>query len=73
MLVKMSKRQGEEQISNKNPKKLKKERSDGEAKTEIVNSTIEQIKRILEDPIEEGDATDGFKDTFSEYSTSLKI
>ena len=62
----MSKRQDEERISNKKPKKLKKERSDGEAKTEIVNSTIEQIKGILEDPIEQGDATDGFKDTFKE-------
>ena len=37
----MSKRLDKEQISNKNTKRLKKERSIGEAKTEIVNQIIE--------------------------------
>ena len=62
----MSKRLDKEQISNKNTKRLKKERSIGEAKTEIVNQIIEQIKEILEDSIEEGDSTDGFKYTLGE-------
>ena len=62
----MSKRLDKEQISNKNTKRLKKERSIGEAKTEIVNQIIEQIKEILKDPIEEGECTSGFKDTIRE-------
>ena len=62
----MSKRQGEEQISNKNTKRIKMERSVDEAKIKIVNQIIEQIKGILEDPIEEGNATDGLKDTVKE-------
>ena len=62
----MSKRQDEEQISNNNTKRLKKERSVDEAKTEIVTQVTEQIKEILEDPIEEGDATDRLMDTIKE-------
>ena len=62
----MSKGQGEEQISNKNTKSLTMERSFDEAKTKIVNQIIEQIKGILEDPVDEGNATDGFKDTVKE-------
>ena len=62
----MSKRQDEEQISNNNTKRLKKERSVDEAKTEIVTQVTEQVKEILEDPIEEGDATDRLMDTIKE-------
>ena len=62
----MSKRQDEEQISNNNTKRLKKERSVDEAKTEIVTQVTEQVKEISEDPIEEGDATDRLMDTIKE-------
>ena len=62
----MPKSQGKEQISNKNTKKLKNERSVDKAKTEIVNQIIEQIKGTLENPTEEGYATDGFKETVKE-------
>ena len=62
----MFKRLDKEQISNKNTKRLKKERSIGEAKTDIVSHIIEQIKEILEDSTEEGDSTDGFKYTLRE-------
>ena len=62
----MSKRQDEEQISNNNTKRLKKESSVDEAKTEIVTKVTEQVKEILEDPIEEGDATDRLMDTIKE-------
>ena len=62
----MSKRQDEEQISNNNTKRLKNERSVDEAKTEIVTQVTEQVKEILEDPIEEGDATDRLMDTIKE-------
>ena len=69
----MSKRLDKEQISNKNTKRLKKERSIGEAKTEIVNQIIEQIKEILEDSIEEGDSTGGFKYTLGKYFVNLWV
>ena len=62
----MSKRQDEEQISKNNTKRLKNERSVDEAKTEIVTQVTEQVKEILEDPIEEGDATDRLMDTIKE-------
>ena len=59
----MSKRANEEEISNTKTKKLKKERSVDEAKIEIINVIIAQIKEILEDPIREKDYTDGLGDT----------
>ena len=59
--IKMSKRVNKEHTTSTKSKKLKKERSVGEAKTKIVNQIIEQIKEILEDPIEEVEHTDGFK------------
>ena len=55
---KMSKRANEGEISREKNKKLKKERSVDEAKTETVNKIIEQIK-VLEDPVEDEDSTDG--------------
>ena len=61
----MSKRQDEEQISNNNTKRLKKESSVDETKTEIVTQVAEQVKEILEDPIEEGDAADRLMDTIN--------
>ena len=73
----MPKSQGKEQISNKNTKKLKKERSVDKAKTEIVNQIIEQIKGILENPTEEGtpqtDLRKPSRKYFSQYWTNLKI
>ena len=58
-------------MSNKNTKRLKKERSVDEAKTKIVNQIIEQIKEILKDPIEEGECTNGFKDTIREIFRAI--
>ena len=43
----MSKRAGEQETTNSKSKKLKKERSVDEAKTEIVSKIIEQINQIL--------------------------
>ena len=61
----MSKRTNEVEISNTNSKKLKKERSVDEAKTEIFYKIIKQIKDILEDPIEK-DSTDSLEDTIKD-------
>ena len=47
-------------------KKLKKERSFDEAKTEIINKIIEHIKDILDDPIQEKDSTNGVGNTIKE-------
>ena len=75
--IKMSKRVNKEHTTSTKSKKLKKERSVGEAKTKIVNQIIEQIKEILEDPIEEVDSTDGFKAPsrkyFNQYWMNLRI
>ena len=61
----MSKRANDVEISNTNSKKLKKERSADEAKTEIFYKIIKQIKDILEDPIEK-DSTDSLEDTIKD-------
>ena len=45
---------------------LKQKRSVYEAKTEIVNTIIEQIKDILKDSIKNKDSTDGIIDTIAE-------
>ena len=75
--IKMSKRVNKEHTTSTKSKKLKKERSVGEAKTKIVNQIIKQIKEILEDPIEEVDSTDGFKAPsrkyFNQYWMNLRI
>ena len=55
----MSKRVNEQNVTDTESKKLKKEKSVDEAKTEIVNTIIDQVKEILEDPIENQDSTDG--------------
>ena len=62
----MSKRINEQNITDTESKKLKKKRSADEAKTEIVNTIIEQIKEISEDLIENKDSTDGLEDTIKE-------
>lgn len=62
----MSKRTGEQDTTNSKSKKRKKERPVNEAKTEIVSKMIEQIKEILEDPLEEKDYTDGLGDAIKE-------
>ena len=62
----MHKRVNEQNITGTESKKLKKERSVDEAKTEIVNTIIDQIKEILEDPIENKDSTNGLGATIKE-------
>ena len=62
----MSERTNEGEISSKKNKKPKKERSVNEAKTEIVNIIIEQIKEVQEDPVEDKDPTDGLGDTIKD-------
>ena len=71
------KRVNEQNITDTESKKLKKKRSADEAKTEIVNTIIEQIKEISEDLIENKDSTDGLEDTikeiFQQYWMNWKI
>ena len=55
----MSKRVNEQNVTDTESKKLKKEKSVDKAKTEIVNTIIDQVKEILEDSIENQDSTDG--------------
>ena len=55
-----------QEITDTKSKKPKKERPVYEAKTEIVDTIIEQIKDILEDSIESTDSTDGIIDTITE-------
>ena len=55
-----------QEITDPKSKKPKKERPVDEAKTEIVDTIIEQIKDILEDSIESTDSTDGIIDTITE-------
>ena len=62
----MCKRANEGEISGEKNKKLKKERSVDEAKIEIVNKIIKQIKKVLEDPVKDKDPTDGLGDTFKD-------
>ena len=62
----MSERTNEGEISSKKNKKPKKERSVNEAKTEIVNIIIEQIKEVQEDPVEDKDPIDGLGDTIKD-------
>ena len=62
----MCKRANEGEISGEKNKKLKKERSVNEAKIEIVNKIIKQIKKVLEDPVKDKDPTDGLGDTIKD-------
>ena len=60
------KRVNSQKITDTKSKKLKKERSVDKAKTEIVNTIIEQIKDILEDSVENKDSTDVIIDIIRE-------
>ena len=56
--------------------KLKKERTIDEAKTEIVNKIIDEIKDLLDDQMQGGDSTDGvitlFEDIFQSVLEKFK-
>ena len=56
--------------------KLKKERTTDEAKTEIVNKIIDEIKDLLDDQMQGGDSTDGvitlFEDIFQSVLEKFK-
>ena len=64
----MSKRASEKNIGETKNKKLKEELIIDEAKTEIVNKIIDEIKDLLDDQMQGGDSTDGvltlFEDIF---------
>ena len=64
----MSKRASEKNIGETKNKKLKEELIIDEAKTEIVNKIIDEIKDLLDDQTQGGDSTDGvltlFEDIF---------
>ena len=62
----MPKRVSEQNITGTESKNLKKERFVDEAKTEIVNTIIDQIKEILEDPIENKGSTNSLGATIKE-------
>ena len=64
----MSKRTSEKKIEETKNKKLKKELTVEEAKTEIVNKIITEINELLDNQTEDRDSTDGvitlFEETF---------
>ena len=62
----MSKREEERENATTKNKKLKKERSIGEAKREIINGLLDKIKEVLEDKEENKNSTDGLEDTIKE-------
>ena len=55
----MSKRTNEKKIGETKNKKLKKEPTVDEAKTEIVNKIVTEFNGLLDDQTESGDSTDG--------------
>ena len=59
----MSKRANEEEISSKKTKSSRRKGLSNEAKTKIVNKTIEQIKEVFKDPVKNKGYTDSFGDT----------
>ena len=62
----MSKREYEGEISDTQNKRFKKELSVDEAKTEIANEIIEQIKKVLENPVKKKDLNNSLGDTMKE-------
>ena len=62
----MSKRAREKNIGETKNKKLKKELTIDEPKTEIVNTIIDQIKDFLDYQTQDGDSTDGFMTLFED-------
>ena len=62
----MSKIRQEQDKTNVKNKKIKKERSVDEAKTEIINEIIEQNSEIIETSDKNNDSNDWFSDTIRE-------
>ena len=62
----MSKRTSEKKIGETKNKKLKKELTVDEAKTEIVNKIATEINNLLDDQAEGGDSIDGVITLFDE-------
>ena len=55
----MSKRTNEKKFGETKNKKLKKEPTVDEIKTEIVNKIVTEFNGLLDDQTESGDSTDG--------------
>ena len=72
----MSKRTSEKNIAETKNKKLKKELTVDEAKTEIVNKIATEINKLLDDQSEGGDSTDSvitlFEETFQPILDKFK-
>ena len=62
----MSEREEERENATTKNKKLKKERSIGEAKRGIISGLLDKIKEVLEDKEENKNSTDGLEDTIKE-------
>ena len=67
----MSKRASEKNLGETKNKKLKKELTIDEAKTEIVNKIIDEIKDLLDDQTQGGDSTDGVITLFKDISQPI--
>ena len=72
----MSKRASEKNLGETKNKKLKKELTIYEAKTEIVNKIIDEIKDLLDDQMQVGVSADGvitlFEDIFQPILDEFK-
>ena len=72
----MSKRASEKNLGETKNKKLKKELTIDEAKTEIVNKIIDEIKDLLDDQMQVGVSADGvitlFEDIFQPILDEFK-
>ena len=72
----MSKRASEKNLGETKNKKLKKELTIDEAKTEIVNKIIDEIKDLLDDQMQVGVSADGvitlFEDIFQPILDKFK-
>ena len=72
----MSKRASEKNLGETKNKKLKKELTIAEAKTEIVNKIIDEIKDLLDDQMQVGVSADGvitlFEDIFQPILDEFK-
>ena len=72
----MSKRASQKNIGETRNKKLKKELSIDDTKTEIVNKIVTEINELLSDQTHGGDSTDGvialFEDIFQPILDKFK-
>ena len=72
----MSQRAIDKNIGETKNKKLKKELTIDEAKTEVVNKIIDEIKNLLDDQTQSGDSTEGvitlFEDIFQPILEEFK-